>query len=104
MPLAPVKLYLCWIHDISSQYVDIHLPSLKNTLLPNSQDYFNIIPPQTQLFSPSLIRLLKRIIKCLLKRETEKEEKDKDREGGGAGILERESEQDRESEKQEVLF
>lgn len=101
MPLAPVKLYLCWIHDISSEYVDIHLPSLKNTLLPNSQDYFNIIPPQMQFFFPSLIRLLKRIIKRLLKREAEKE-KTKTEKEGEQHIRERI--RARQREKQEVLL
>lgn len=82
MPLAPISYPFLWIHDNFSNYFYVYLPSLKNICLSTSQNYLNITSPQNtilSLFFHSLIKLPKRLIRLLLKRDRNRDTEERGR-------------------------
>lgn len=81
--------------------------SLSKKYLPSNSE-FNITPPQKAILSfllPSLIRLLKKLIRLLLKRESERLRKVKARKECEQNALERQkSEQDRLGETRRIAL
>lgn len=91
-PLAPMTLYLWQIPDISSKYVSRHYASFEKVHLLNSQNSFDITPPQKAilpLFFHSLTRLLKKnnlgICFEMTERKEEETKKDKKIKGHAPG-------------------